>query len=367
MNLELQDMSDFARGAAFLGAGGGGDPYIGRLLAEHAIAAHGPPELIPLEMLDEDAAVFPVAMFGAPTVVIEKPPSGSDFDRALELLEEKVGRRATALICAEIGGVNATLPVAMAARRGIPLVDADGMGRAFPELQMVTFNIHGVSATPMSIVDGRLNSALIEAQDAVRAERLARSIVVEMGLSAVCSLYAMSGLQARKSAIPGTLSLALGIGRALAAGRRAGDAVAALLEYLRATPYYNHCFELFAGKIRDVHRETRRGFAVGRCLLESLDYSDSQLEVAFQNENLVARRDGVLLAIVPDLICIVDRETGEPIPTEALRYGQRVRVLGVSAAPRMRSPEALAIFGPQAFGLAEPFTPIEELARRTTA
>jgi len=171
----------------------------------------------------------------------------------------------------------------------------------------------------------------------------------------------MTGRQARSSAIPGTLSLALGIGRALGAGRRAGDPMAALLEYLRTTPYYNHCRELFDGKICDVQRETKRGFAVGRCLVESLGSCRSQLEVAFQNENLVARHDGRLVAIVPDLICIVERETGEPIPTEGLRYGQRVKVVGVSAAPQLRSREALAIFGPQAFGLKEPFVRIEKL------
>jgi DUF917 family protein len=85
------------------------------------------------------------------------------------------------------------------------------------------------------------------------------------------------------------------------------------------------------------------------------------MEVTFQNEHLVARSDGRVLTIVPDLICMVDRETAEPITTEALRYGQRLKVIGVSAAPQMRTPAALAVFGPQAFGLKDKFTPIEEL------
>lgn len=36
------------------------------------------------------------------------------------------------------------LPFALAARRGLPVIDADGMGRAFPELQMVTFYLDGI-------------------------------------------------------------------------------------------------------------------------------------------------------------------------------------------------------------------------------
>ena len=53
-------------------------------------------------------------------------------------------RKIDALMPIEAGGVNSMLPFAAAARLGLPLVDADGMGRAFPELQMVTFTIGGV-------------------------------------------------------------------------------------------------------------------------------------------------------------------------------------------------------------------------------
>ena len=61
---------------------------------------------------------------------------------------------------------------------------------------------------------------------------------------------------------------------------------------------------------------------------------------------------------------MVDRETAEPIPVDALKYGQRLKVLGVSAAPIMRTKESLAVFGPQAFGLDEEFVAIEDLYPR---
>ena len=85
------------------------------------------------------------------------------------------------------------------------------------------------------------------------------------------------------------------------------------------------------------------------------------MEITFQNEHLVAYRNGKMVAIVPDLIAIVDGETAQPIPAEGLRYGQRVKVIGTSAAPIMRTPEALKVFGPRCFGLDMDFTPIEEL------
>ncbi len=65
---------------------------------------------------------------------------------------------------------------------------------------------------------------------------------------------------------------------------------------------------------------------------------------------------------MPDLICVTDIESGEPITTEGLRYGQRVRVLGISTPAMMRTPAALEAFGPQAFGLTEEFVPVETSA-----
>lgn len=47
---------------------------------------------------------------------------------------------------------------------------------------------------------------------------------------------------------------------------------------------------------------------------------------------------------------MVDMDTGEPIPTEEVRYGLRVAVLTMSAPPILCTPQALAVVGPQAFG-----------------
>ena len=118
---------------------------------------------------------------------------------------------------------------------------------------------------------------------------------------------------------------------------------------------------LFHGEIVDLRRETTRGFAVGHCRLAPLGGKGAPFEIEFQNENLVARQDGRIRAVVPDFVCVVDAESAEPITTEALRYGQRVKVIAASAAPVMRTPEALAIFGPRVFGVDADFVPLEEI------
>ncbi|MCH8871094.1 MAG: DUF917 family protein, partial [Chloroflexi bacterium] len=82
------------------------------------------------------------------------------------------------------------------------------------------------------------------------------------------------------------------------------------------------------------------------------------MEIEFQNENLVARLDGETVCIVPDLICIVDSDRGEPITTELLRYGFRVTVLGFPAPSLWTSPEGLQVVGPRAFGYDLDFAPL---------
>jgi DUF917 family protein len=360
IKIERSMIADLARGAAFLGSGGGGDPYIGGLFCMHAIERYGAPNLITLEALPDDANVYTIAGMGAPTVLVEKMFSMEDAHLAVSKLEAHLGRKATAIIAAECGGVNATLPFAYAAMRRLPVIDADGMGRAFPALQMVSFNVYGASCTPMTIANEHEESVIIETTSAKSAEQLARPLVAQMGASAMMSCYPMKGAEVKRTAVPATMSAALGIGRAIADGRKVGTAVASLVAYLRTHPYYNHAKILFDGKIVDLKRETTGGF-VGHCVMESLDGADERFEIQFQNENLCAWRRGNVVAIVPDLIVVVDRETAEPITTEALRYGQRVTVVGTSAAPNMRTAEALAVFGPAAFGLDHPFVPIEAI------
>lgn len=50
------------------------------------------------------------------------------------------------------------------------------------------------------------------------------------------------------------------------------------------------------------------------------------MKIYFQNENLIAEKDGSVITMTPDLICMVDLETLMPVTTEALKYGKRIRV-----------------------------------------
>ena len=362
MKITLDDVEDLVRGAAFLGTGGGGDPYVGRLMVNQALEEGGTVEIIDLDDVPDDALIIPTAMMGAPTVLVEKLPSGDEAVKSLRALEEHLGRKAFATMPIESGGINSTMPLVVGAKLGLPVVDADGMGRAFPELQMETFHVYGLSGTPMVITNEWGDSALIQTHDNLMMEWLARGITIRMGGSAYIAEYSMDGATAKRVSVPRTLSLNLIVGRTIREAREAHqNPFEALIRKLAETPY-QFAKVIFEGKILDVLRRTTEGFARGEARIEGFDAFEGQtMEILFQNENLIARVDGSIKAIVPDLICILDIDTADPITTEYLRYGQRVKVLGVSVPPIMRTPEALAVFGPRAFGFDEEFTPIEDL------
>jgi DUF917 family protein len=359
--LTTADLLDLATGAALLGTGGGGDPLIGRLLVEQALAEGCTVRVIDPDELDDDVLVIASAMMGAPTVVLEKIPNGHEAVDALRRLEEHLGRKADAVIPMECGGLNSMIPLLVAARADLPVVDGDGMGRAFPELQMETFGVYGVPASPLAIADERGHTAIVDTgTDNHRTEWFARGLTIRMGGSAHIAEYPMTGEQVKRTAIPRTLGLALTLGRTLREAKKDHrDPFEALIEALRHTPY-EHGRVLFAGKVVDVERRVTDGFTQGRALIEGFDDTGT-MRIEFRNENLLATVDGRVVAIVPDLITLLDADTAVPITTETVRYGMRVRVFGISTPPIMRTPAALDVFGPAAFGFTEPWQPLEEI------
>ena len=356
--LTADDLPDLARGATLLGTGGGGDPYIGSMLVRRVLG-DGAITILDPDELPDDLFVIPTAQMGAPTVMVEKIPAGTEPTLALRTLEEHLGRTADATMPIECGGINSMIPLVVAAETGLPVVDADGMGRAFPELSMETFAVYGVHGSPLALAGERGERVVIDTGDDDRQmEWLARAVTIRLGGVGHIAEYAMTGADVRRTAVPRTISMALSLGRAIRLAREEHRSPFEAIADVLATTLYPHVRELCVGKVVDVERRTTDGFAKGRATI-AVPGSDVPLEIAFQNENLVARRGGETVAIVPDLICVVDHESAEPVTTEGLRYGQRVRVLGVSTPQMMRTPEALAAFGPAAFGLDEPFVPVE--------
>jgi DUF917 family protein len=355
----LSEIEDIALGAALLGAGGGGDPYIGKLVAIGAVRECGPVTLLDPEEVPDEALIVPIAMMGAPTVLSEKAIGGSEYRTLYNMVSQFYGREIYAFMPIEAGGVNSMLPIAAAARIGLPLVDADGMGRAFPELQMVTFTIGGLSATPMALTDEKGNCVIFNTITNKWTEELARAVTMSCGGSVSVCLYAMDGKTLKQYAVKNIITRSERLGRAIRDLKNSpgGSSEEAFFKVTEG-------FRLFKGKIADVRRETRGAFNFGKVVLEGLG-SDKGREayVEFQNENLTACVDGEIVCTVPDLICLVDTETFAPVTTDALKYGKRVFVIGLECFDMWRTPKGLELVGPRYFGCDTDYIPVEIRAK----
>lgn len=351
--ITLDDLPDMARGCSVLGAGGGGEAYTATLMALQAISDFGPVELVTFDDLPDDGIVMSCGFLGAPTVTIEKLSSGAEGEYLREEVERFRGAPVAALMCAEIGGSNGMVPLTWAARMRLPVLDADGMGRAFPEVQQVTMHLAGIPASPAVVVDERGHRITLRNTEGAWAERIERSIAIACGGIAASAEYSMTVGQARHATVPGTISLAARIGAAIREAEH--DPAGAVTAVVGAG-------RLMGGKVTDVERRIEGGFVRGTAVIEGTRSDAGRtLEIEIQNEYLVARVDGAVRATAPDIITLLDEQTGEAMHTERLRYGQRLVAIAFAAPPIWRTPIGLQTAGPRAFGFDLPYVPVEEL------
>src|SRR6266851_2471704 len=346
IEITLDDIESLAVGAWILGTGGGGSPYLGLLNMRRLYAAGHRVELMSPFDLDDDDRVAIVSNMGAPLVGQERLADSRNIARAVEMQEEYSGQKFRAVMSLEIGGNNSIQPLMAAAHLGLPVVDADTMGRAYPEAQMTSVAVGDLRPYPCVLYDPRgIEAVVTRVPSWVWMERVSRKICVEMGSIASTCKAPRTGREVREWGIHFTVTKAIGIGRRVrTAQRRHEDPVAAILDEARGKL-------LFRGKVVDVARRTTEGFLRGRIIVEGLDEDRGvRLEIAFQNEWVVAWRDGVPLAMSPDLICVLDTVSGEAFGTETIGYGRRVSVIALPAPPVFLTPKGLEHVGPRAFG-----------------
>lgn len=356
--LDYDELEALAIGAGVLGTGGGNHPHLELMCAQADYRRGRRISLVDPHELDDDARVAVVCIMGAPLVTKERLPEPQSICRAVRRMEAHTGRPFDAIMSIEIGGENAFFAMLVGMELGLPVVDADTMGRAFPEAQMASFAIRGLDVAPFAIADVRDNEVLIaRAESATRVERIGRRIAVEFGSIAGTCTAPRSGAEVKAHAILHSVSRAIAMGRTIQQARAAGtDPVAALVGGA-------HARLVFSGKVEDVSRRTEGGFVRGTVRFAgSGPHHARELVVDFQNEFSVARLDGALVASVPDLITVLDEENAEAIGAEVIRYGQRVAVVVLAADPIMRSAEGLKVVGPRAFGYDFDYRRFEELA-----
>lgn len=356
------DIENIAVGAAVLGTGGGGDPYIGKMMALSAIQKYGPVRVITVDELEDEQWIVPASGMGSPSVLVEKIPSFEQLVAPLKAYEKASGKKTDVVMPIEIGGVNSLIPVAVAAMMGIPILDGDAMGRAFPEAQMVTFHLDGLKPELVTLGDEQGNVVTLEPASGHWSEKLARNITVAMGGSSIVCDYGITGAQAKKSVIPDTLTLAKNIGALLKEQRTATiHPIVQMLDILDG-------YQLFKGKAVLIERGVQGGFTRGEANFDGTDHdTNKRCTLFFQNEHLLAEIDGKPIAMAPDLIAVLDEETGMPITTEGLKYGARVVIVAFPANEKWRTKIGIETAGPRYFNYPYDYVSLETLVKEQSS
>jgi DUF917 family protein len=344
--ITLDDIEALAVGAWILGTGGGGSPYLGLLNMRRLYAEGHRVSLMPAGELADDDWVAAVSNMGAPLVGQERLTDSRTIARAVALMEEHTQYRFRGIMALEIGGGNSIQPLMAAAHLQRPVIDADMMGRAYPEAQMTSVAVGDLKPCPLTTVDVRGLETIVDRVPSWRwMERVSRKICVEYGSIASTCKAPRTGREVKRWGIQGTTTKAIVIGRAVREAQRThGDPIAAILAVEPGKVLYQ-------GKVRDVERRATEGFLRGRTQLEGIgDWRGTAMRIDFQNEWIVAWLEGQPIAMSPDLICVLDSVGGEAIGTETIRYGQRATVIALPPPRVFLTPKGLEHVGPRAFG-----------------
>jgi len=346
---------DMVDGAATFSAGGGGDPEVGYNIVDRLMEKGLVAQLVDPFEVPDDAFVINFACVGATTSVAYR---GDAALKTFQALEEYLGKEAFAAIPVELGGFNTLAAVDVATRRGIPVVDADGAGRAVPEVHLKVYTIDDIPLAPMAVADVEAeNMVLVKAtRDLRSAERIARTLATEWDQTAYTARRVLTGKQVKTSPVLNTLSKSMRIGMLL---RKAVDPVKAVLKETGG-------FKLFEGRVDTVERETRAGFTWTTLTLHGAHESKGQrMELKAKNEVLVAYRDGNLAAIAPDIITPIHPETGKCVTAEKVKKADRLAVLGLPAPEKWRTAKGLELWKDvlQRSDIREGYRPIEKLNR----
>ena len=369
--LTQDEIEPLLEGLAIQGTGGGGSPDWGRQILDNEFRQGRTVRIVDPNALPDEAQVACGGIMGSvkalELITFAELLAGWEKDfvliRAFSLMSGLLGRRIDAVVPFEVGGLNTPVILSLCARMGIPTVDGDALGRSAPETQMTSFIGHGVSLTPMPLVDARGNAVVVLDQvSPTYADELGRWVVTRGGGLGGNSHYPMSGRQLKRAVIPNTISSALKIGQALLQARRQReDPVVAAAQTMGGKV-------LFYGVIGSLKERDREGFYLTVAeLAGSRDWAGRTAEIIIMNEAMLLSLDGKNAVIFPDLICMLEPGTGRGVMSVELRAGMEIAVLGVPCHPRLREAVQDDIgrrsFAPARYGYPElDYRPMEELA-----
>lgn len=386
------DLEWIADGCYVLGCGGGGSPLHTFLELRELVRSGETVRVIDFSSVLPNALVGWGGGMGSPEVSSERL-LGNEYQEASAELWSFIGIAKPEALCGiEIGGANGMINMILGSTKyaNIPCIDGDFMGRAYPTWHQTTANVYDASGTGAKMLPSVISSGdgnimiMTKARRDIDVDASLRAACVEMGTHVGQASCPLKADYVDNAMIKNTVSLSWRIGRAIALARRQSSLSRIGSILVDAVGGSNSARMLFVGKITDVRRRLYKGHTIGEVVITALTVDDDvdddpdhpiehfagTLTIPFKNENLYAEHTAddattTMVATVPDLIAVLDAQNGSALGTPQYKYGLRVLVLGITAAPQWTGSErGIALGGPSAFGFAHiPYEPLGKYAQ----
>jgi len=381
------DINYLANGCYVLGCAGGGSPAASRIQLRDMLRAGHKMKVVDASALEENACIFWGGHMGSPATSNERLQSLETVHAFNALMEYLRLDSFDAVMGLEIGGANGLEPFLVGSSRFFdrPVIDGDWMGRAYPTYWQTTIAVHAPGELVPCVIDSGDGKTIImtKASNDEIVDRALRASCAEMGSRVGKAAKPTTTDRVRKFGVLNTVSLAWRIGRCIAraeATNTLSSVAEAIVDEVGGT---KSAKILFRGKIVGVERRLFKGHSYGSITTAGLsaleeDSTESTanrlpavatggtLTIPFKNENIYAEHvaeDGTktFIASVPDLICVLDTDSGKSLGVPEFKYGIRVTVLGITCSPRWtETPAGLKIGGPTAFGYDIEYKPLGE-------
>ncbi|MDR3477909.1 MAG: DUF917 domain-containing protein [Gammaproteobacteria bacterium] len=330
------DLFALSLGATLLGSGGGGDPAILYTQVHYLLKKNGPIPIIQPQDLSQNALVVPIALIGAPLVSLERIPNTTLFMNLRDTIIQHYPNREIVLIAAEIGGCNALTPFMLAAQTGLPILDGDLIGRAFPKLNMCKPAIFGKNAQQTFIASPYGDCVTFTTDSIDDLEKRARQLTVDFGCSAAIATFLFEAKEQEQYVINGSLTRAMQLGCLLK------NPTADFANITSAK-------KIATGIITEVSHTIQNGFLIGYARIKT---TEEELVVWYQNEYLlVQNQHSQTLAETPAIIALIEVRSGLPLTSESLRYGLKIALFSLPAPAFWEEPYAKSQVNLEAFDL----------------
>lgn len=363
---EPQKKEALLEGLGVYGMGGGGQVDFGRVILENDIRHGRVHQIIDVDDIEDDALVVSGGILGSVKAIgeagyektVQAWETNFDLEKAVHSMERYFGRKVNYIVPFELGGLNTPVIMSLASRLGIPMLNADLLGRAAPETQMTSLIGLGVSLYPMVMLDGEGTTAFVEHADSIFfADQLGRWMVQQAKGMGANNHYPMKGSQAKQAVLPGTVTMAINLGQVILDSRQKG------LDCIEEVRRHTGAYILGKGRVVAISEEDRDAFFYKRAVIEA---EQGRIELTIKNEYMLARLNGKVVTIFPDSIMVLQNNSAQGVLSVDLAKGMEVTVMVRPCIERLRkaveSPTGQIAFSGDRYGEKDVhYLPVEKL------